>query len=223
MHAPIRLLSLALWCGLSPAPAGAPAAPTPKPFLGVHIVSVPAPVRAQTTLAEGTGLMVDFIIPDSPAELAGCKLYDILTNVGDQQLLSSEQFTNLIRSNKTGGTVALGILRQGQVLSLNAVLAEAPAVESSENVEALIARLRTQPATETKPSATNAASMKMSDGEGTVEIARLDNQATAIVKDAQGQTLFTGPINTPAERELLKPEVRARIEKLEASAHAVSH
>ena len=36
-----------------------------------------------------------------------------------------------------------------------------------------------------------------------------------VAKDAKGESLFSGPVNTPEERKALPPEVRARLEKLE--------
>ncbi len=222
-------------------PSADPTAPTTKAFLGVHIVGVPQEVRAQTSLDENAGLMIDFIQPGSPAEKAGFKLYDILTNLVDQKLFSAEQFTNLIKANKVGQTVSLGILRQGKPLTLEATLSEAPAQEmiptamSANGKEVLADSLEARRSLSLlmnqlgkslgKPGMTksNSASMRMSDDEGSVEISRKDESLTACVKDPKGKIIFDGPINTPAEREALPEPVRNRIEQLEQSAQAVGH
>ena len=237
--------SLLTWLGIalcSQAADPAPVAP-PRAFLGVHVVSVPEEVRAQTSLEEDAGLMVDFIMEHTPAEAAGIKRFDILTNIADQKLLSSAQFNSLIKSCKVGETITLGILRQGKPISLQATLVEAPPQEmnplaiasggndllsATDEERKLLNKLLNQagkaPMGEGKITRSNAANLSMVDKDGSsVEIIRKDGKQTACVKDASNNIIFEGPLNTPAEREALKPEVRERIERLEKSAHAVGH
>lgn len=55
-----------------------------------------------------------------------------------------------------------------------------------------------------------------SDDDGSVEIKVDDGKRNLTVKNAKGEEMFNGPINTPEERAKLPPEVGQRLEKLEA-------
>ncbi len=232
------------WIGLVlAAPAGDPAPPPTRPFLGVHVVAVPSEVRAQTTLEEGAGLLIDFVQPESPAAKAGFKLFDILTDIGDQKLLSSEQFTNLIRSSKTDHAIEIGILRQGKPLKLATTLTlveeramemtpavlgangselSAEALENRKTLLRLLNQLGQGSTKEAKLERAQHCHFSMSDPQGSVEIITKDGHQTAVVKGPDGGVLFEGLFHTDAERKAIKPEVLARIEQLEQSAKAVS-
>jgi hypothetical protein len=53
-----------------------------------------------------------------------------------------------------------------------------------------------------------------SDEAGTLELKIDDGQKELTAKDAQGAVIFSGPINTPKERQALPESVRLRLEKL---------
>lgn len=55
-----------------------------------------------------------------------------------------------------------------------------------------------------------------SDDEGAVEVTAKKGDRQLVVKDGKGALVFSGPINTPEEREKLPAEVKARLEKLDA-------
>ncbi len=69
-----------------PPPPGAPARPghherapkVPVTFLGVETSQLPSVVSEQLGLAKGFGLVVDYVVPDSPAAAAGVQQNDIL-------------------------------------------------------------------------------------------------------------------------------------------------
>ena len=84
------------------------------PYLGV--VSVPAPpvLIAQLGLEEGFGLMVENILPDSPAQAAGIQRYDVLKLLNDQQLVSAEQLARLVTRLGKDAEANLTIIRKGQ-------------------------------------------------------------------------------------------------------------
>lgn len=58
-------------------------------------------------------------------------------------------------------------------------------------------------------------SMVFSDDEGSLELKAQDGVKTLMAKDAKGEPLFSGPVNTPEERKAMPAGVRARLEKLE--------
>ena len=107
-----------------PAPPGAPAPPArhehergpkvPVIFLGVETSEVPSVVSEQLGLAKGFGLVVDYVVPDSPAAAAGLQQNDILKMLNEQILIDPNQLRKLLQTFQDGTTVTLTILRKGQ-------------------------------------------------------------------------------------------------------------
>jgi hypothetical protein len=131
-------------------PEGTPDAPTPPPsnpnderrraielyraqfggqltkatYLGVSTSPVPGALRQHLGLPEGLGLVVDFVEPDSPAQKAGLKQYDILTKLDDQILVNAQQLAVVVRTHKSGDEVKITLVRGGKEQSLSARLVE---------------------------------------------------------------------------------------------------
>ena len=81
-----------------PAPKKAPSAEVLKieaaaqgTYLGVAMDGIPAVLRAQLNLPEGIGVVVSFVAKGSPAEKAGLKANDVLTQMDDQLIVNAEQ------------------------------------------------------------------------------------------------------------------------------------
>jgi len=79
-------------------------------------------VSEQMGLPKGFGLVVDYVVPDSPAAVAGVQQNDILKMLNDQILLEPNQLRKLLQSFQDGTTVTLTILRKGQEQKLTAKL-----------------------------------------------------------------------------------------------------
>ena len=79
----------------------------PVAYIGVLTREVPPELRSQLSLPEGFGLLVEEVMPDSPAQHAGLKVYDLLVKFEDQQLVSMEQLMLLVRVKKKGDVVNL--------------------------------------------------------------------------------------------------------------------
>ena len=101
-----------------------PQTPGPQPFLGVVTNAVPAPLSAQLGLQEGFGLLVQEILPNSPASEAGIQKHDILKLFNDQQLIEPGQLATLIRSAGKDAQVTLTVIRKGQEQKLTAKVGE---------------------------------------------------------------------------------------------------
>src|SRR6266581_8510092 len=86
----------------------------PMTFLGVETSQVPSVVSEQLGLPKGFGLVVDYVVPDSPSAAAGIQQNDILKMLNDQILLEPSQLAKLVRSYSEGTTVTLTILRKGK-------------------------------------------------------------------------------------------------------------
>lgn len=82
-------------------------------FLGVETGPVSATLTAQLGLTEGSGLVVNQVLPDSPAAGA-LKPHDILLKFDDQILIEQRQLAVLVRGHKDGDEVTLTYVRAGK-------------------------------------------------------------------------------------------------------------
>ena len=108
------------------APGAARVLPAAKKWLGVACEPVTDVLRAHVDLPEGTGLVVQQVVPDSPAEAAGLQQHDILMQAGGNKLTSVE---DLISALNDAGEVELSLvwLRKGDRLTKSVKPAERPA------------------------------------------------------------------------------------------------
>jgi hypothetical protein len=105
-----------------PGPHGPPGVPgghqkapkVPMTFLGVETSQVPDVVSEQLGLAKGLGLVVEYVVPDSPAASAGIQQNDILKMLNDQILMEPSQLRKLLQTFSDGTEVTLTVLRKGQ-------------------------------------------------------------------------------------------------------------
>ncbi len=92
-------------------------------FLGVETGPVSATTGAQLGLARGTGLVVNHVVPKSPA--AGVlQEHDILLKLDDQILIETRQLAVLIRSRKHGDEVTVTYMRAGQKTTAKITLSQ---------------------------------------------------------------------------------------------------
>ena len=115
-----------------PAPPHAPGMPghhekapkVPMTFLGVETSQVPDVVSEQLGLPKGLGLVVDYVVPNSPAASAGVQQNDILKMLNDQILMEPTQLRKLLQTFSEGTEVTLTILRKGQEQKITVKLAK---------------------------------------------------------------------------------------------------
>jgi serine protease Do len=86
----------------------------PVTFLGVETSDVPNVVCEQLGLPKGFGLVVDYVVPNSPAATAGVQQNDIIKMLNDQILTEPDQLAKLVRSYSDGTNVTLTLLRKGK-------------------------------------------------------------------------------------------------------------
>lgn len=102
--------------------AGAPAAMEKVAFLGVSTGPVSPTLAAQLGLTPGSGLVVNQIVPASPA--AGVlQVHDVLVKIDDQLLIEMNQLAVLVRSHKEGDEVTVTYLRGGKQATAKVKLA----------------------------------------------------------------------------------------------------
>ena len=93
-------------------------------FLGVSSSTLPEAMSEQLNLPKGIYLSIDQVSPDSPADRAGVKLYDIFLQMDDQTLVNSNQLKALVRMKSNGDRIKLKILRKGKPILLDVILSE---------------------------------------------------------------------------------------------------
>ena len=67
-----------------------------------------------------TGVKIDEVNEDSPAEKAGIKAGDIVVDYDGERVRSARQFTRLVQETPDGRSVAIGIMRDGKKQTVNA-------------------------------------------------------------------------------------------------------
>ncbi len=114
----------------------APAEPTapqePAYWIGLRGRSVEdAVLRTQLQLAEGTGIAIEDVVPDSPAEKAGLRKHDIILRANDDMVDSMEVLQQHVQTGKEM-PIELKILRLGKEETVAVTPAQRP-----ENFEQL--------------------------------------------------------------------------------------
>jgi hypothetical protein len=107
-----------------PPPGNPPQDQKPVTYIGVMTREVSPELRSQFSLPDGFGIMVDEVMPDSPAEHAGIKTHDILLKFEDQQLVNMDQLMLLVRAKKKGDVVNLTVISGGQEKQVSVTLGE---------------------------------------------------------------------------------------------------
>ena len=237
-------------------------------FLGVDTGPVSPAVSTQLGLPRGTGLVVNHIVPKSPAE-GVLHQHDILLKLDDQILIETRQLSVLIRNKKEGDEVTLTYMRGGKQATAKVKLGKHDVPKLSlafgpeagafafglgpehfelfvpspdgerEDVDRVLSLLQRGPGVPDGPPGfiprapriraeaagkpgvraisvnTQNSNLVYSDDGGSLELTIKDGVKTLVAKDAKGEQQFSGPVNTPEERNALPAGVRERLEKLE--------
>lgn len=230
-------------------------------FLGVETGPVSPTLSVQLALTRGTGLVVNHVVPKSPAEGA-LNEHDILLQLDDQILIETRQLSVLIRSRKEGDEVTLTFLRGGQKKTAKVKLGKTevskmsafftPGVQAFgwsgqggpfelavpgpggfaerrdvDGVLSMIQRshngepVRIQldsgagPGFRAMSINTGNSNLVFSDEQGSLELTTKDGVKSLVATSPKGESLFSGPVTTPEERQAMPAELRERLEKLE--------
>ena len=94
-------------------------------WLGIACSAVPPPLRAQLDLPEKQGLLVQAVVPESPAAKAGIERYDFLLRAGDKPLAEPRDLVEVIETVKDG-TLRIELIRDGQSKTVEATPTKRP-------------------------------------------------------------------------------------------------
>jgi len=87
-------------------------------FLGVGIQEIDSNRAKELKLSEYAGVEVTRIAPDSPAERAGIKIGDVVTQYNGQHVDGMDQFSRMVRETPAGREVKIGIIRNGALQTI---------------------------------------------------------------------------------------------------------
>jgi Do/DeqQ family serine protease len=93
-------------------------------LLGVNIQDVTPELAATLGLPGNSGALVSQVAPDSAAERAGIRIEDVIVSVNGRPLRDSGSLKNAIGLLPPGESVTVGLMRDGQVQTVTAVLGE---------------------------------------------------------------------------------------------------
>jgi hypothetical protein len=197
------------------APATAPAsAPPPQArakvaYLGLAATTLDPATARQLNLPAGTGLRVFFVVPKSPADLAGLKVNDVLVKLDDQLLINLPQFTVLVRSFQPGRQTAMKIFRGAQEMTLTATLGQQEVLGPvpTETVETRARLAGMGP---------NSFQATVGNGKYLLKYAIEGGSKSLTVTDAKtGRVVFSGPVNTKEELDKAPQDVLPLLPKLQ--------
>lgn len=98
----------------------------PRPWLGIRY----HPARAETLVRQvrhGLGVLVEDVLPDSPAASAGLRPADILRQVGECRIRSADDIYSVVERYQPGTRIRARVLRGNQERAVELVLGESPA------------------------------------------------------------------------------------------------
>lgn len=228
-------------------------------FLGISTSPAGAALADQLDLPKDAGLVVNTVMPDSPAASV-LKRHDVLLKLDDQLLIEQRQLSVLIRNHKEGDEVTITYVRGGKEATAKVKLAKhdvpkmammdfGPHAEAfahafangegmpgigREDMDRVLSLMdhggpdddgnrvfnmhidrNTGPGMHSVTVNTSNSNMVFSDEQGSLDLTIKDGKKTLVAKNAKGEQLFSGPVNTPEERKAMPADVRARLDKLE--------
>ncbi|HEC92279.1 MAG TPA: PDZ domain-containing protein, partial [Candidatus Atribacteria bacterium] len=99
------------------------------PWIGVYIQDVTPEIAEQFGLSEAKSVLVGDVVKDSPAEKSGIKRGDIITKVNDEEVNSTQELQDKIRSIDIGEKAKIEVARDGKTISFIVKIGEMPTTE----------------------------------------------------------------------------------------------
>lgn len=96
------------------------------PWIGISYSEITADLAKAYDLPVAQGLLVGSVITGSPADDAGVKPGDIVTQINGKKLQSAGQLQEIVRNASVGEHLNLTLLRNGRTIRVNVELAEMP-------------------------------------------------------------------------------------------------
>ncbi|MGH8397888.1 MAG: DegQ family serine endoprotease [Gammaproteobacteria bacterium] len=103
--------------------------------LGVSLQNLSPDLAQALKIPQNQGAIVNQVVPGSQAEKAGIKPNDVIVSVNGSPVTSSADLANAIGAMRVGTPLALGVIRNGKQMTINAKIgkAESEQIASSEH------------------------------------------------------------------------------------------
>ena len=106
-------------------------APARSTWLGVYTQELTSDLRDGLDYS-GKGVLVNRVVPESPADRAGLHKGDVIVSFNSRMLATPAELSDLVREMKPGQTASLGVVRDGARRTLSAKLAARSMDEDGE-------------------------------------------------------------------------------------------
>ena len=93
-------------------------------WLGVRMANVTDSDARRLNLHEVRGVVVEEVVPGSPADRAGMREDDIIYEYNGQEVTNHSQFSILVSTSKQGSKVPIKIIRDNERLTVSAQIAD---------------------------------------------------------------------------------------------------
>ncbi len=95
-----------------------------KPWMGFSAGPVDRERAKSFGATPGKGILIESVVPDSPAAMSGLRKGDILLSFGEQDIDAPDTLAAALKSRAVGDKVALGVLRDGARIRIEMTLGE---------------------------------------------------------------------------------------------------
>ena len=218
----------------------------PQPYLGIVTRDAGPELTSQLRQPEGFGLIVEEVLPDSPAKSAGLERNDLIIKFEDQLLANPPQLEALVRRAGKDKEANLTIIRGGAEQKVTLKIGEKMLPErrplpgfypGRPQLQFQPAEGRMDPQPRRLPNREGENPSRDSGERGArylrdhARIARNDEDGTFELRSAGGTRMFSvqkpngeaawqGPVGTQAERDAVPTEWRKKLELLERDINA---
>ncbi|MFN3477595.1 MAG: S1C family serine protease, partial [Candidatus Methylomirabilales bacterium] len=95
-------------------------------WLGIGIQPLTPELAKSLGLSLEEGILVNRVMPKSPAEAAGLREGDVITSVDGKKITDSRELQRMVAELEVGRVIELGLLREGKPLSVKLKVGELP-------------------------------------------------------------------------------------------------
>ena len=92
-----------------------------KPALGVTVSEVPPVLRTQLSIQDGEGIVVEEVLPGTPAARLGLRRHDVVLSINGVPVSGAAGVRAAVAAVKEGGALALRILRGGKAEEISGI------------------------------------------------------------------------------------------------------
>jgi len=105
---------------------------SPAVFLGVEVIPVNSVIAEQMNLGSETGVLVNYLVPGSPAQSAGLRRGDVIIALDNKRVKDIETFKDILAGFEPGDRTRVIYVRDGKKDSTRVELIESVGLEDRE-------------------------------------------------------------------------------------------